>query len=158
MRVAAAVIGGLGATLGAFKGFNIVLGTLLLTVSGDDTGFNPLGLRGPAPGFDPFLVLWGSTEGGAAISCVLGMIGAGLVIAGRLRTGAWLMLAGAMGVVASAYTYILLQPVAMGPAFEPYLSPGLLPARPWHVQALFPVPPLLVGAALAFLARSRSRS
>lgn len=106
MRVAAAVIGGFGATLGAFKGFNIVFGTLLLTVSGDDTGFNPLGLRGTAPGFDPFLVLWGSTEGGAAISCVLGMIGAGLVIAGRLRTGAWLMLAGAVGVVASAYTYI----------------------------------------------------
>lgn len=86
------------------------------------------------------------------------MIGAGLVIAGRLRTGAWLMLAGAVGVVASAYTYILLQPVAMGPAFEPYLSPVLLPARLWHVQALFPIPPLLVGATLAFLARSRSRS
>ena len=53
MRVAAAIIGELGATLGAFKGFTIVSGTLLLTVSGDDTGFNPLGLRGPAPDSTP---------------------------------------------------------------------------------------------------------
>jgi hypothetical protein len=68
------------------------------------------------------------------------------------------MLADALGVVASAYAYILLQPVAMGPAFEPYLSPGLLPVRQWHVQALFPSPPLLVGAALAFLAHRRSRN
>ena len=68
------------------------------------------------------------------------------------------MLAGAVGVVASAYAYILLQPVAMGPVFEPYLSPGFLPVRHWHVQALFPVPPLLVGTALAFLDRRRSRS
>jgi hypothetical protein len=69
-----------------------------------------------------------------------------------------MMLADALGVVASAYAYILLQPVAMGPAFEPYLSPGLLPVRQWHVQALFPFPPLLVGAALAFLAHRRSRN
>jgi hypothetical protein len=69
-----------------------------------------------------------------------------------------MMLADALDVVASAYAYILLQPVAMGPAFEPYLSPGLLPVRQWHVQALFPLPPLLVGAALAFLAHRRSRN
>lgn len=142
----------MGATLGVLKGF--VLATVLLAVSGDDSGFNPTAARGPAPGFDPFLVLWGSMEGGAAISCILGLIGAGFAIANRSRTGAWLMLTGAAGVLASAYAYILLQPVAMGPAFEPYLSPGLLPLRPWHVQALFPVSPLLIGATLAFLARS----
>ncbi len=68
------------------------------------------------------------------------------------------MLAAAVGVLASAYTYISLQPVAMGPVFEPYLSPGLLPVRQWHLQALFPVPPLLAGAALAFLAHKRSRN
>ena len=68
------------------------------------------------------------------------------------------MLSGAVDVLASAYAYIVLQPVAMGPAFEPYLSPGLIPIRQWHVQVLFPVLPLLVGAALAFLAHHRSRS
>ena len=68
------------------------------------------------------------------------------------------MLPGAVCVLASAYAYIVLQPVAMGPAFEPYLSPGLLPVRQWHLQALFPIPSLLVGMVLAFLARRRSRS
>jgi hypothetical protein len=68
------------------------------------------------------------------------------------------MLSAAVGVIVSTYAYILLQPVAMGPAFESYLSPGLLPVRPWHVQALFPVLPLLVGAALAYLAHRLSRS
>ncbi len=79
-------------------------------------------------------------------------------IANRPLTGAWLMLAGAVGMVASAYAYVLLQPVAMGPAFEPYLSPGLLPVRQWHVQALFPVPPLVLATVLAFLDLRRSRS
>ncbi len=69
-----------------------------------------------------------------------------------------MMLAAAVGMLASAYVYIVLQPVAMGPAFEPYLSPGLLPVGQWHLQALFAVPPLLVGAALAFLAHKRSRN
>ena len=68
------------------------------------------------------------------------------------------MLSGAVDVLASAYAYIVLQPVAMGPTFEPYLSPGLLPVRQWHLQALFPIPSLLVGMVLAFLARRRSRS
>ena len=68
------------------------------------------------------------------------------------------MLSGAVDVLASAYAYIVLQPVAMGPAFEPYLSPGLLPVRQWHLQGLFPVPPRLVGEALAFLAHKRSRN
>lgn len=97
------------------------------------------------------------TEGGIAISCVLGMVGAGFAVAGRPLTGAWLMLAGAAGVMVSAYAYVLLLPVVMGPAFEPYLSLGLLPIRFWRAVELFPVPPLLVGAALAFLVRSRSR-
>ena len=88
MRIAAAVVGGLGATLGTFKGLFFVLATVLLAISGDDSGFNPTGTRGPAPGFNPFLVLWGSTEGGVAIFCILGLVGAGFAIAHRSRTGA----------------------------------------------------------------------
>ncbi len=152
MRVALAVVGGLAALAalaGALKGLVIVLGTILLGASEGPEG---------RPRASSFLLLWGGTEGAAAVFCLLGIAGAGFAIANRPRTGAWLMLAGAVGVVASAYAYILLQPVAMGPAFEPYLSPGLLPVRQWHVQALFPVPPLLVGAALAFLDLRRSRS
>ena len=53
-----------------------------------------------------------------------------------------------------ATAYVLLQPVAMGPAFEPYLSPGLIPDSTWHVQALFSVPFLLIGALLAALSHS----
>lgn len=116
MRVAAAVVSGLGAALGTLKGCGIAIGTLFLGLTG--TG-----------GFNPFLFLWMGTEGGIAIACVFGMVGAGFAIAGRAQAGAWLMLAAAVDVLASAYTYISLQPVAMGPALEPYLSPGLLPVR-----------------------------
>jgi hypothetical protein len=137
------VIGGLGAVAGAFLGLVYVLTPLLL------------GLRGSG-GFNPFLFLLMGTGAGIAASCGLGITGAGFAIAGRPRTGAWLMLAGAAGVVASAYAYILLQPLAMGPAFEPYLSPGLFPDSFWHALHLFPVLPLFIGAVLAFLARRRA--
>lgn len=80
MRIAAALIGGLGAALGTVKGFLFVLATLLLGLRG--TGFNPAGLQGSG-GFNPFLFLWMGTEGGIAISCVLGMVGAGFAVAGR---------------------------------------------------------------------------
>lgn len=147
MRVALLVVAGLAALTalaGVFKGLVTVLTTILLGASE--------GYGGQVRGASPFLLLWGGTEGAAAVFCLLGIAGAGFAIARRPRTGAWLVLVGAVGATASAYAYILLQPVAMGPAFEPYLSPGLLPVRRWHALALFPVPPLLLGAALAFLA------
>lgn len=139
MRVAAAVIGGLGALAGAVKGLALFAGVIIL------------GLRG-ATGFNSFVLLWAGLEGGTATISVAGMAGAGFTIAGRLRAAALLMLVGAAGVAVAAVAYDLLLPIAMGPAFEPYNSPG---AR-WYASNLFPVPPLLVGAALAFFARNRA--
>jgi hypothetical protein len=113
-----------------------------------------VGLIGPT-GFDAFVLLWGGTELGIAVSCALGVAGAGFALAGRRYVAAYLMLVGAVGVCASTEVYVLLQPAATGPAFEPYLSPGLVPDSAWHAVQLFPVPLLLVGAALASLARER---
>lgn len=59
-----------------------------------------------------------------------------------------------MGMLGCAKAYVLLQPVVMGPAFEPYLSPGLVPDSMWHVREFFPVPFLLVGAVLALFSRN----
>lgn len=49
------------------------------------------------------------------------------------------MIAGSAGVVASAA------------AFEPYLSPGLVPDSGWHAVQLFPAAFLLAGSAMAGL-------
>lgn len=101
MRVAMTVVGGLAALAAladVFKGFALVLGTIVLGASE--------GYGGQVRGADPFLLLWGGTEGAAAVLCLLGIAGAGFAIARRHRTGAWLMPAGAAGVVAPAYAYI----------------------------------------------------
>ena len=104
-------------------------------------------------GVDAFVVLWAGTEAGIVISCALGLAGGGFALAKKTRAAAYLMLAGTAGVVLAAAAYVLLQPVAMGPAFEPYLSPGFLPVTGWHAITLFPVPFLLVGTTLALLSR-----
>jgi hypothetical protein len=43
-----------------------------------------------------------------------------------------------MGMLGCAKAYVLLQPVVMGSAFEPYLSPDLVPDSMWHVREFFP--------------------
>ena len=58
----------------------------------------------------------------------------------------------------SVAAYVLRLPVAMGPVFEPYLSPSFVPDTGWYVRNLFSVPLLLIGAALAFLASDRPAS
>lgn len=138
MRIVSATVGGLGAGLGLAKGLIVALGALLVGATGT--------------GIDPFIILWAGTEAGIALSCTVGLIGVAYALKGRMRTAALLMAFGAAGVAISAAVYVLLQPAALGSAFEPYLSPGLLPVTRWHAQALFPIPFLLVGAILAFLA------
>jgi len=137
------VTGGLGAVVDGYLGLVYVLVSLLL------------GLRESE--LNPLLFLWIGVGAGMAVSGGLGTTGAIFAISGRSRTGTWLMLAGAAGVVACVYAYILLQPVAMGPAFEPYLSPGLFPNSVWHAQHLFSVPLLFIEAALAFLTHRRAK-
>ena len=142
MRVASAMIGVLGAGLGAAKGLFFVLFALVM----------PLGLGIPL--FDPYVLLMLGTYGAVAISCVLGVVGAGLVVGGRLRAGALFMLVGVAVVPIAMVAYGLLQPLTQPPDVQ-----AVLPTFPtyigFYVLWLFPVPPLLVGAALAFFARQR---
>ncbi len=139
MRLAAAVVGGLGACAGVVKGLVAFFGALVVGLTGE--------------GVDAFIVLWAGTEAGIVISCALGVAGGGFALAKKTRAAAYLMLAGAVGVVLAAAAYVLLQPAAMGPAFEPYLSPGFLTVTGWHASTLFPVPFLLVGMMLALLSQ-----
>jgi hypothetical protein len=63
--------GGLVALAGTFKGLLIVLSTILLGASEGPDG---------RPRTSSFLLLWGGTEGVAAVFCLLGTAGAGLTI------------------------------------------------------------------------------
>ena len=75
---------------------------------------------------------------GIALFCLVGLAGAGYALWRRHRTATYLMMVGAMEMLGYAKAYVLLQPVAMGPAFEPYLSPGLVADSMWHVREFFP--------------------
>ncbi len=103
MRIAAAVVGGLGALVGAAKGILSAGGWLFVGLMMDDlTNRVSLLLIG--------------TEGATAIFSILGLVGAGRLLAGtRLGTGTLLMLVGAVGVVVSVATYPLLLSVLMAP-------------------------------------------
>lgn len=104
------------------------------------------------------LLLIGS-EGAMAIFGILGMVGTGLVIAGtRLATGALLMLVGAVGTTVSTAAYPLLLSIIMAPVVEATGTPVDYPDAGYYVISLAPALALLVGAALALLARSRSRN
>lgn len=145
MRVAAVVIGWLGAGLGAAKGLLFVLFWLGQVASGN-LGF-----------FDSLALLGIGADGTAAISCVLGAVGPGFIIGGRLRAGALIMLIGAAGVTIAAVVYGLLQPLTQPPDVQ-----AVLPTFPtnigFYVLWLFPVPSLIVGAALAFLSHRRTQT
>jgi len=83
----------------------------------------------------------------------LGIAGVGLAIGGKLRIAAWLMVASAVGFLASSVLYnagkIILVPmpdVQHEPRYPTEISD--------YLRFLCPTPlPLLVGAALALLAR-----
>lgn len=68
MRIASAIIGLVGAGLGVVKGLIFVLGALAIGTMGG------LGL------FDSFVLLSLGTDGAVVVSCVLGAVGAGLVL------------------------------------------------------------------------------
>ncbi len=110
MRVAAAVIGGLGALVGMAKGVFGFVGWLFVGL-----GAAFVGLPEGVPGANPYLDLALGTEGATAVFSTLGMVGAGVAIAGRLRAGAWIMLVSAVGIAASVVAYTLLLAVVMAP-------------------------------------------
>ncbi len=139
-RVASAAVGGLGALAGVAKGIffsNILIAALVLG------RFD----------FHPYRVLWMGLEGGTVIFSLLGLASTGLVLAGRHRTGAWIMVASAAAIAAYVVVFALVRPSLMYPLGEPHypISPGS------YVAHLFPVPLLLAGAALAFFAHRTER-
>ena len=92
------------------------------------------------------------------IFSILGMVGVGLIRAGiSLKAGALLMLIGATGVAASTAEYALMLSIIMASVVEATGEPGDYPDAGYDIASLAPTVALLVGAALAFLARGRSR-
>ena len=142
LRLAAMLIGGLGALVGLGKGLLWFGGWLLvgLVAGGFGSGYLELVL---------------GTEGATAISSALGLAGAGLAAASKRVAGASLMLVGAVGVAASAAAHALLLAVVMAPVanFEGRPVEEYYPSILYYAVWLIPVPLLLVAAALAFFAR-----
>ena len=136
MRLASAAIGGLGALTGVLKGLGFVVLSLGLWAS-------------ERYEFDSFLFLAISANGAMAIFCILGAVGAGFAILGRLRSGVLLMLVGASGVAVAAVVYGLLWPLTQ----PPDVPASLFTTLSFYLVWLFPVPFLLIGAVLAFFAR-----
>ena len=66
------------------------------------------------------------SESTTAIFGLLGMVGTGLVLAGR-RLGAWLLLTGGADVFASTLAYPLYLPVVMAPVVEAMGKPVDIP-------------------------------
>lgn len=138
LRVAAAVVGGLGAIVGVTKGLLLFAVVLLL-------GFTR------SYGFDALNLLWAGLEGGTVLSCITGLAGAGLALFGvRPRAAALLMLAGAAGVAITVAAYVALLPRAVVQVEVVY------PSASSFAFLIFPALALLSGAALAFLAYHRA--
>ena len=103
MRIAAAVFGGVGAALCCLRGVFWAGGWLFVSVM-MGRGINAVSL------------LQIGSEVATAISGMLGLVGAGLVVAGtRTGAGASLMLVGAVGVAATVAVYTLLLSILMAP-------------------------------------------
>jgi hypothetical protein len=141
LRVAAALVGGLGGALGAVKSAVLIL--FWLTIG-------PL----RRAGLDPvdFLVI--GTEGLAVASCILGVTGSGFVLAGRPRPAVLFLLAGAVGVTVAAVIFGLLWSSTQPPDVRS-AAPSPFAELGFYLRWLFPAPFLLVGAALASLVRNR---
>ncbi len=148
-RLAAMLIGGLGALVAVVKGlflFPLLVMLELVRV------FNAPPGTGLVP--SPYMNVMLGTEGVTLICGMLGMVGAGLAVAGRLRAGALLMVVSAAGVAGAVAAYAYLMPVVTRPMAE-YLGEsavGMYPTVVYYVW-LVPVPLLLVAATLTFFAR-----
>jgi hypothetical protein len=141
LRVAAALIGELGADLGAAKSAILFLFWLAL---------GPLRRTGLAS-VDSLVI---GTEGLAIASCIPGVVGSGFVLAGRLRLAVRLLLAGAVGVAVAAVVFGLLRSSTQPPDVRS-AAPSPFAGFDFYLRWLFPVPLLLVGAVLASLVRNR---
>lgn len=137
MRVAAAVVGGIGALAGMLKGLLQIMFWLFLGLSAN---------------WNSYVTLVVCTEGAMTVFSILGMVGVGLAASGRrLGIGALLMLIGAVGIAVATTVYGATLP-RLVPIDPSYASPV------YYVISLSPTVALFAGACLAFLARSRSRS
>jgi hypothetical protein len=143
------LIGGLGALVAMVKG--LLLFPLLVTLelvrvfnTPPGTGYQP----------SPYMNIMLGSEGATLICGMLGMVGVGLAVAGRLRTGTLLMVLSAVGVAGAVAAYAYLIPVVTRPMAE-YLGESAVRMYPTAVYYVWlaPVPLLLVATALTFFAR-----
>jgi hypothetical protein len=141
LRVAAAVVGAIGALLGMLKG---LLAILL---------WGTVGIRTDTLFVNSYLHIIFLSNGVILLSCVLGLVG--VLFAGRrkLGVGAALFTANVLGIVAAVVLFVILLEAIMTPIQE--IDPGVAtsPDEFFYIASLAPVPLLLVAAALSVLAR-----
>lgn len=141
LRIAAAVIAGLGALVGILVHSAVATTTTAMSLSG-------------FMAFDGSVIFWVAMEAGRAISSGFGLAGAGFALGSRLRTAAWLMLAGAVGYTIFVVLYTFITPILVPMPDVP--NDPRYPEGVSEYLDLFLSPiqlSLVVGAALAFLAR-----
>ena len=144
MRLAAAAIGGAGAALGALLYLSAV--ALWVAIAALSGHFAP----------NPVDLAFVGTEAAGILICGAGGVGAWLALRASPRPGALLMLLSAVGIVA----VFAAQPLLVGAAGEYGVPEGLradtgTPPGSYYRAAFAPAVPLLLGAALAFLASGR---
>ena len=134
MRRVAAVVGSIGAMLGACLVTTNLVPSFLLTRRGPDTDLAVFAV---------------GSQAASLVLCFLGAVGVRLAVSGRPMFGASLMLAAASGPVISVLSYLSLLPrITMIPGFEP-VYPGPL----YYVVASVPVLASLAASALFLLRR-----
>jgi hypothetical protein len=146
LRVAAVVVGAIGALIGMLKG---LLSILLWGSVGVGTGTLLT---------NSYLHIIFLSNGLILLSCVLGLVGALFAGRGRSGVGAALFIANLVGIAAAVVLFVILLEAIMSPIQEIDPSTATSPDEFFYIASLAPVPLLLVAAALAFLVRGRSRA
>ncbi|CAA9455153.1 MAG: hypothetical protein AVDCRST_MAG28-2335 [uncultured Rubrobacteraceae bacterium] len=138
MRVAAVVVGSIGALLGVFKGLYSILTWALM-------GLRP----GGAGVLNSYTyVLWAANAVLVA-SCIVALVGALWTSRGSQRMGGALFLAGVTGLAVAMVSFVVVQATVLAPQI-----PGM-PTTPntlFYVVWLLPVPFLLIAAGLSLFA------
>ncbi len=141
MRVAAVVVGAVGALIGMLKG----LLSLLL--------WGSVGIRTETLITNGYLHIVFLSNAVIVLSCVLGLVGALFAGRGRPGAGAALLLTNIVGIVAAVVLFVIVLEAIMAPIQE--IDPGTStsPNEFFYVASLAPVPLLLVAVVLLIFAR-----
>lgn len=149
MRIAAALVGGVGALYGTLtSGVVILVVVMMNTAVGSvvDLAVLPVNLAM----IGPELVV--------ALSCATGLVGAGFLLARRSRKSVYLMLAAAVGIAVAR----VVQPFLVGTAGnvgipERFTEDASLPPAEFFISTLIPAAALLLASALGTFAIRNQR-